>query len=134
MSTEAIGNLTKSSGRFEFAFPDLALVIRGPYAEWVLEAAAEIIQQTERLRSEGHIEELTMLEEFGEENAGIELDAAKYETRTRFEAVPQCLVSMGDTDYRWVSREGRKEGESSYVQRVHDMSLTRNDTFLADQK
>ncbi len=133
MSKEAIGSLTKSSGRFEFAYPELGLVVRGPYAEWVLEAAAEIVQQTEKLRSDGTIEELSMLQEFGEESAGIELDSAKYDARARFEAMPQCLVSMGDTDYRWVSRDGREDNANQFVERVHDMSMTRNDSFLADQ-
>ncbi len=133
MSKEAVGSLTQSSGRFEFTLPELNLMVRGPYAEWVLEAAAEIIHQSEKLKSEGRVEELEMLKEFGEDGAEIELDSAKYENLARFEAVPQCLVSMGDTDYRWVSKDGRKEGENAYVQRVHDMSLTRHDTFLADQ-
>lgn len=128
---EEIGKLSKAAGRYEFTFPELNLVVRGAYAEWVLEAAGEVISQTERLRAEGKLEELDTLKEFGEVTE-IELDSARFETQSRFEAVPQCLVSLGENDYRWVAQPGR-DGKENPIQRVHDMSLTRNDSFLTDR-
>jgi len=129
--SEAYASVTFANGRYELACPALGLIVRAPHAEWVLEAGAEIIAQTEKLRMEGLIEELSMLAEFGDASS-VEVDAAKYETAARFEAVPQCIVSLGDNDFRWVSTAGRKPGERG-LQRLFDMSLTRNDTFLVDQ-
>ena len=130
---QQLGVLRQTAGRFEFIYEDLGLIVRGPYAEWVLQAAAEIIAETETLRADGKVEELEMLKEFGE-SSDIELDAAKYERKARFEAVPQCLISMGENDYRWVAAEGRINGTHKAMNRLHDMSLTRNDTFLADEQ
>lgn len=120
-----------ANGRYEFSCPSLSLIVRAPHAEWVLEAAAEVIAQAEKLRMEGVVEELAMLQEFGDA-PGVEVDAAKYDCAARFEAVPQCIVSMGDNDYRWISPVGRRGGERSMT-RLFDMSLTRNDSFLVDQ-
>ena len=129
---EDIGQLRRSAERYEFHYPDLGLVVRGPYAEWVLEAAGEIISRTERLRAEGRIEELRTLTEFGEADP-IEIDSAEFDVNVRFEAVPQCLVSMGTMDYHWISRDGREENEQDRpIRRVYDTSRTRGDTFLAN--
>jgi hypothetical protein len=44
---------------------------------------------------------------------------------------------MGDMDYRWVAPEGRaklrEEFDGHPMKRVHDMALTRNDSFLANE-
>lgn len=131
-----IGHFKKYDDRFEFHYPELGLVVRGNYAEWVLEAAAEIISTTEKLRSDSTVEELRTLAEFGE-TSEIEIDVALDEMRARFEVVPQCVVSMGSMDYKWTSASGRTPGETSInaglMRRVHDMSLTRGGTFLANR-
>lgn len=128
-----IGFLRKSDERYEFCFPELSLVVRGNYVEWVLEAAAEIISRAEKLRSDGRIDELETLAEFGEADE-IEIDSAKFDSNARFEAMPQCVVSMGSMDYHWVSRDGRESANDHLgMRRIHDMSRTRNDTFLANE-
>lgn len=130
---EEIGHLRKYENRYEFHYPDLKLVIRGPYAEWVLEAAAEIIQNTHKMQAEGEIEGLKTLIEFEEADA-VELDAAEYNANARFETVPQCTVSMGEMDYKWMSVAGREMAGSDFngypIKRLHNMALTRHDTFL----
>ncbi len=65
MQKDAIAHLFKDGRRYEMAFPEYALTIRGPYVEWVLEAAADIIQNFERTKSESTVDELKMLQEFG---------------------------------------------------------------------
>lgn len=124
-----LGTLKKQGSSYEFHFPEHALVVRGAYVEWVLQAAAELIQQTEKLRAEGQLEELKTLEEMGEADA-IEVESAEFDTNERFEVIPQCLVTMGALDYRWVAPEGRDAADSFPVKRVHDMSKTRHDSFL----
>jgi len=127
-----VGFLRKSGPSYEFHYPEHNLVVRGSYVEWVLEAAAEIIAQTERLKSDGHIEEMKTLAEFGEADE-VDVDTALFDANARFEIVPQCIVSMGSMDYRWVSVAGRRAGPEDPEQamvRIHDMSRTRNDTFL----
>ena len=99
-----IGFLRKSDERYEFYYPELGLIIRGSYAEWVLEAAGEIIARVE---------------------------SARFDANARFEAIPQCVVSMGTIDYHWVSPDGRGAGEDHMgLRRIHDTSRTRNDSFL----
>lgn len=132
MTSVPVGTLTANDGRYEFSYPELNLKIQGAHAEWVLEAAAEVIRQTEKLRNDGAAEEMEMLLEFGE-GSETELESLKYDINARFEAVPQCIVTMGAIDYRWVSPDGRKGEKTKYVERIHDMSLTRNDTFLRDR-
>jgi hypothetical protein len=133
MSQDSLAQLRFVAGRYEFVYPEFDLIVRGPYIEWVLEAAAEIIARTEKLRSDGTQEELTMLVEFGEPNSDMELDSLKYQTKSRFEALPQCLVSMGSNDYRWVQRDGRTAPEHVYVERLTDMSKTRGTNWLANE-
>ncbi|MEO0820310.1 MAG: hypothetical protein AAF074_07780 [Pseudomonadota bacterium] len=130
---EESGRLRKLGERYEFEFAELNLIVRGTHPEWVLEAAAEIIGDTEKLRCEGKIEQLSMLSEMGEADE-LDVDDAQFEAEQRFENVPQCLVSLGSTDYRWVSSVARKDDPPRRppVERVHQMSLTRNDTFLSD--
>ena len=131
-----IGYLRDVDGRVEFHYEKLGLVIRGNYTEWVLEAAAEIIAQTEKMEAEGRISELETLSEFGEANE-IEVDSAKHEANNRFELMPQCTVSMGALDYRWVAGQGREATGEDFggnpMRRIHDMSMTRNDTFLKNE-
>ena len=131
---DSIGYLTERNGRFEFHYEALGLVICGNYAEWVLEAAAEVIAQTEKLLADGKIDELETLAEFGEAT-DMEVDSAKFDAKSRFEIIPQCMVTMGSLDYKWISAAGRAEDmpDGHAMQRVHDMSLTRNDTFLANE-
>ena len=134
---EEIGHFRKLDDRFEFQYPELGLTVRGAHAEWVLEAAAEILRETEKMRVESHIDELKTLAEFGEADE-IEVDSAEFDANARFEIVPQCLVSMGAMDYHWTSPEGRKDGEPPFgaqlLKRMHDMSLTRSDSFLKNQE
>lgn len=125
-----IGFLRKSDERYEFHYPELGLIVRGSYAEWVLEAAGEIIARSEKLRAEGHIDELETLAEFGEADE-ISVESAKFDATARFEAMPQCVVCMGTMDYQWISKDGRAEGEDHLgLRRIHDTSRTRHDTFL----
>lgn len=131
MNKQQIAVLARDGNRFELNFPEYDLIVRGPYIEWVLEAAAEIIAKLEKTKADSAVEELEMLKEFGEmDNAEIEIDSARYHATTRFETVPQCVVQMNEMDYRWVAREGRRGDENGPVQRLLDMSLTRNGTFL----
>ena len=125
-----LGFLKKQGSSYEFHYPEHHLVVRGAYVEWVLEAAAELIAQTEKLRTEGQLDELKTLQEMGEADA-VEIDSAEFDSNARFEVIPQCVVTMGSLDYRWVAPEGRDESESGFpAKRVHDMSRTRHDTFL----
>ncbi|MGL4239973.1 MAG: hypothetical protein ACRCTI_02550 [Beijerinckiaceae bacterium] len=134
MSKDAIAHLVKDGRRYELNFPEYALTIRGPYIEWVLEAAADIIASFERTKAESAVEELRMLQEFGDGSSRqVDIDTALYEQDVRFETVPQCVISMNEMDYRWVAKEGRKGDEISPMQRLHDISLTRNGTFLHNQ-
>jgi hypothetical protein len=134
VSKDAIAFLTRNGNRFELTYPEYGLTIRGPHAEWVLEAAADIIAKFEKTRMESVVEELTMLREFGDNNIGdIEIETARYEANARFETVPQCVVTMNDMDYRWVQVAARKDGPDAPMERLHDMSLTRNNTFLQNQ-
>lgn len=128
---DELGTLKKHAGRYEFSFPELDLTVRGPYVEWVLEAAAEIMAKTEKMRAEGNLDELEMLKEFGEAT-DVDVDAAKFEANARFEALPQCVVSLGSLDYRWVAG-AKAVVEDAPMERIVDMSLTRNDTFLTDE-
>jgi hypothetical protein len=130
---DPIAVLTKNGSRFELNYPEYGLTVRGPYVEWVLEAAADIIAKFEKTKAESVVEELKMLREFGDNNVNeIEIETAGYEANVRFETVPQCVVTMNEMDYRWVQSAGRKEGANGPMERLHDMSLTRNNTFLAN--
>lgn len=130
---EEIGHRRKYDNRLEFHYPVLNLVVRGPYVKWVLEAAAELIQNTQKLQSDGEIEGLKTLVKF-EEAEPIDLDAAAYGAGAQFETVPQCTVSMGEMDCKWMSPVGRSLAGSDFngssIRRLHNMALTRNDTFL----
>lgn len=129
-----IGRLTKANGRYEFSLEELNLVVRGSHAEWVLEAATEIIKQTTRVNLDGQISEIETLMEMGEADE-IDLDILKDEKAERFERMPQCVVTMGDQDYRWVAPEGREAAEDGpdsrqMLERLIDQSKTRSDSFL----
>lgn len=125
---EQLGTLVREDKRFVFSYPALDLEVRGAFAEWVLEAAAEIIAEAEMHAKTGSIDELEALIEF-EEASEVDLDIAKSELKSQFEAMPQCVVTIGDGDFRWVSREGRTADDRP-VTRLIDMSLTRSDSFL----
>lgn len=131
-----IGQLLEKDGQYEFRDPSRSLVVRGEHPEWVLSAAAEVIANTSKLEAESLIEELSTMVEF-EAATEIEVDAAKYALKERFEIVPQCLVTLGRIDYKWASIEGRQKLSDQFgdqtVSRVHDMSLTRTDSFLANE-
>ncbi|MEM6413388.1 MAG: hypothetical protein AAF720_01885 [Pseudomonadota bacterium] len=131
-----LAQLRMVANRFELTYPEYDLVIRGPYAEWVLEAAAEVVGRTEMLQTSGSIEELELLSEFDESLDTTEIDSLKYEAKTRFKAVPQCIVSMGENDYRWIHESGRTSNEhSGYGQRLYDHSLTREQgSWLVDEE
>lgn len=133
---DSIGTLKESQGRFEFSYDPLGLVIRGNYAEWVLEAAAEVIARIDKLQFEGRIDELMTLHEFGDAHE-IEVDAAKMDAKSRFEVIPQCVVTMGALDYKWVSPDGRTAEtdppKDQPMRRIHDMSMTRTGSFLKDE-
>ena len=131
----ALATLRKIGSRYELSYPDYDLVIRGPYIEWVMEAAAEIIARTERLRADGAIEEMTMLAEMTGDDNSMSIESEKFERNARFMAVPQCLVSMGTNDYRWVQIEGRSGPNHAYVERLHDNSLMRKSVnWLSDNE
>ncbi len=128
-----LGYVTKDGPNFEFHYPEHGMVVRGPYIEWVLEAAAEVIAETEKLKTDGQIEELKTLVEFGEADS-IEVDAAEFDANARFDIIPQCLVSMGSMAYRWVAPAGREQPpEGLSIKRLHDMSLRRSDSFLKNE-
>ena len=133
---ETTGYLREHDGRFEFHYEKMGLVVRGTYAEWVLEAAAEVIARTEKLQMEGQIEELATLCEFGEAT-DLDVDSARFDANARFEVMPQCIVSMGTLDYKWTAPEGRPHDGEGFngqpIRRIHDMSLTRNDSFLKNE-
>ncbi|MDG4648431.1 hypothetical protein P6F26_08235 [Roseibacterium sp. SDUM158017] len=128
-----IGHLIEADGRYEFRHHDMALVVRGDHPEWVLQAAAEVMSQTCRLELESRIDELSSLVEF-EEASDLDVDSARFQHSTRFETIPQCVVTMGKLDYRWAAPEGREimgaRFDGHTVARVQDMSLTYNDSFL----
>ncbi|MXQ07950.1 hypothetical protein GQ651_08835 [Alphaproteobacteria bacterium GH1-50] len=133
---DEIGQLKEVDGRFEFRHDGLGLVVRGDHPEWVLMAAAEVISSTARIEGEAELESLTALAEF-EEVSGIEVDSAKFALKQRFETIPQCIVSLGKIDYKWATAEGREKLTEEYdghmVRRIHDMSLTFNDSFLDNE-
>ena len=131
-----VGQLIEADGRFEFRNPEIGLVVRGDHPEWVLQAASEVIANSARNEAESLVEEMESLVEF-EAATEIEVDSARMALKERFEILPQCLVSLGKMDYKWASPEARDKPESDYngqaIQRVHDMSLTKNDSFLHNE-
>jgi hypothetical protein len=131
---DPIATIARNGNRFELHYPDYGLTVRGPHVEWVLEAAADIIARFEKTRMESVVDELTMLKEFGEDAASdVEIESARYDATARFETVPQCVVTMNEMDYRWVQSAGRQEGQNGPMERLHDMSLTRSNSFLVNQ-
>ena len=133
---EIIGKLTEDNGRIEFRCERSGLVVRGDYPEWVLAAAAEMLAAVAEKEIEGRIEELSALVEFGEATETA-VDGARSEHKSRFEIVPQCTVTMGSTEYRWVAPDAEAvrigEFDGHPVKRVHNMALTRTDSFLANE-
>ena len=123
-------------GRYEFRHEPTGLIVRGDFSEWVLAAAAEVLAISARAEGEGRLDELATLTEFGEASP-VEVDSARFELNARFEVVPQCTVMMGSQDYRWVAPEGRARLAGDFdhgpVKRIHDMALTRRDTFLENE-
>ena len=132
-----IGTLHEADGRYEFRIDQKNLIVRGDHPEWVIQAASEILSSSEKLEAESKVEELETLVEF-EAATEIEVDSAKFALKERFDTIPQCMVTLGKLDYKWAAPIGRKKlGESDDGQpivRVHDMSLTYNDTFLEDEE
>jgi hypothetical protein len=130
-----VGRLIQADGQYEFRDPSRNLIVRGGHPEWVLMAAAEVISNTAKLEAESQVEELTALLEFDAAEP-IEVDSAKFSLKERFELIPQCIVSLGTMDYKWAAAEGRAKKPNEFgnqpLKRVHDMSLTRSDTFLAN--
>ncbi|MEM1273976.1 MAG: hypothetical protein AAGF88_09165 [Pseudomonadota bacterium] len=131
-----IGQLMEADGRYEFRAEEKGLIVRGDHPEWVMRAASEVLENTERLEAESRIDELSSLVEF-EAATPIEVDSAKYALKERFETIPQCIVTMGKLDYRWAAQEGREklvsEFDGHHVKRINDMSLTYNDSFLTNE-
>ena len=131
-----IGQLIEADGRYEFRIDGQGLIVRGDHPEWVLLAASEVLGKTAKLEAESKVFELESLVEF-EAASEIEVDAAKVEMKDRFETIPQCIVTMGRLDYRWAAPAGRemlaKDFDGHPYKRIHDMSLTYNDTFLANE-
>ncbi|PJI91444.1 hypothetical protein BC777_0272 [Yoonia maricola] len=131
-----IGRLSESDGQYEFREPARSLIIRGEHPEWVLLAAAEVIGNTAKLEAESVIEELNAMVEF-EAVEEIEVDSAKYAMKERFDLIPQCIVTVGKMDYKWAAPEGRAKKQEEFgnqaLKRVHDMSLTRTDSFLKNE-
>lgn len=131
-----IGQLSEADGQYEFRDTSRNLIVRGEHPEWVLQAAAEVIGNTAKLEAESVVDELTTMVEF-EAAEQIEVDSAKYALKERFELVPQCIISMGKIDYKWAAAEGRSKKPEEFggkpMTRVHDMSLTRSDSFLNNE-
>ncbi|MBF9029967.1 hypothetical protein HKCCE3408_06145 [Rhodobacterales bacterium HKCCE3408] len=131
-----VGQLIEADGRYEFRIDEKGLIIRGDHPEWVMKAAGEVLETTEKLEAESRIDELESLVEF-EAATSIEVDSARYAMKERFETIPQCIVTMGKMDYRWAAKEGRDklhhEFDGHAVKRINDMSLTFNDSFLANE-
>ena len=131
-----IGQLSESAGQYEYRDQARGLIIRGEHPEWVLQAAAEVIANTARREAESVGEELTAMLEF-EAAEPIEVDSAKYALKERFELIPQCIVSLGKMDYKWAAAEGRAQKPDEFgnqtLKRVHDMSMTRTDSFLKNE-
>jgi len=98
----AIGFLNRTDDGFAFRYDELNLTIRGAHAEWVLEAASELIRDATRLEAECRLEDLTVLVENGDAKTES-MDEDRQAFASRFERVPQCVVTMGTLDYRWVS-------------------------------
>lgn len=131
-----VGQLIEADGRYEFRLDFIGLIVRGDHPEWVLQAASEVLGQSARMEGESKLDELATLVEF-EAATETEVDAAKYAIRERFETIPQCLVTMGRMDYKWAAPEGRAKMGHDFgslpIKRVHDMSLTVNDSFLQNE-
>ena len=131
-----IGCLRETDGQFEFRDPGRSLVVRGDHPEWVLLAAAEVIGNTARLEAESVVEELNAMVEF-EAVEPIEVDSAKYAMKERFDLIPQCIVTVGKMDYKWAAAEGRAQKQEEFgdqtLKRVHDMSMTRSNSFLENE-
>lgn len=132
-----IGQLIEADGRYEFRIDAKGLIIRGDHPEWVMAAASEVMETTERLEAESKVDELESLVEF-EAATPIEVDSAKYALKERFGTIPQCIVTMGRLDYRWAAKEGRDrlkdEFDGHAVKRINDMSLTFGDDFLQNEE
>jgi hypothetical protein len=133
---ETFGQLTQVQGRFEYRCDAHNLIVRGDFAEWVLAAAAEITSKIARDELEGRLNELEALAEFGEGDP-IDLDVARFEVKERFEILPQCIVTVGRSDFRWVATEARPklspEFDQHPIRRLQDMALTRSDSFLKNE-
>lgn len=131
-----VGQLIESDGRYEFRIPEMSLVVRGDHPEWVMFAASEVVANTARLEGEGELDELETLVEF-EEASEIEVESAKFALKQRFEIIPQCIVTMGRIDYKWVAPNGREklpdQFDGNVYSRIHDMSLTVSDSFLENE-
>lgn len=131
-----IGQLREVDGQYEYRDQSRSLIVRGEHPEWVLHAAAEVISNTAELEAQSLVEEMTAMMEF-EAAEPIELDSAKFAMKQRFEMIPQCIVSLGTIDYRWAAAEGRKQKPDEFgeraLKRVHDMSLTKTDSFLKNE-
>jgi len=124
--SDNVAYISKVDAKLELVYPEYGLRLRAPYAEWLFEAAAEIIRRIESTKTQGALDELEMLAEFGEgEDSSIQVDSLKFESGTRFETVPQCLVTLGETDYRWVGKDARGPGFNGIGDRIHDTLLTR---------
>jgi hypothetical protein len=131
-----IGQLRQADGQYEFRDTSRNMIVRGEHPEWVLQAAAEVIGNTAKLEAESVVDELTAMIEF-EAAEPMELDSAKYAMKERFDLIPQCIVSLGKMDYRWAASEGRAKDKEEFgdqpLKRVHDMSLTRSQSFLDNE-
>jgi len=134
---KSIGQLTEVDGRYEFRVPGMSLIVRGDHPEWVMQAASEIIATTAKNESDSTLDELETLKEFGEASE-MEVDTARYAAKERFQIIPQCVVSMGKIDYKWVAPDGREKLENEFegqpIRRIADMSLMRNDDFLKNEE
>ncbi|MEM9249182.1 MAG: hypothetical protein AAGB05_10855 [Pseudomonadota bacterium] len=133
---ETIGKLVEESGRYEYRCDRTGMIVRGDHPEWVLTAAAELLTEMAKREMDSAVEEAETLVEFGE-CTEIELDNARWKHKARFEIIPQCMVIVGGMEYRWVSPEATELRDSEFdgqpMKRLHDMSLTRSDSFLRNE-
>ncbi|MEL6205338.1 MAG: hypothetical protein AAFR47_08510 [Pseudomonadota bacterium] len=133
---EIIAKLTEDNGRVEFRCEKTGLVVRGDYVEWVLVAAAEMLGDMAEKDLASKVDELETLVEFGEAQP-VEVDTARWAHKARFEIVPQCSITMNSTEYRWVAPVASDVRDAEFgghpVKRIHNMALTRNDSFLDNE-
>jgi hypothetical protein len=135
VTREPIAQLYKVGSRYELVYPQYNLSVRAQHAEWALEAGGEIITRLDRLKAEGLLDEMEMMKGFGDDpEIPFKINALRYESNSRFDLIPQCVVTVGDVDYRWTAADGRKAKSDAPIERMLDTSKTRDDTTFSIER